>query len=252
MTWEPEQNGACYAVTAQDLSKRYGRRTALDRFTVHIPFGCIAGVLGPNGSGKSTFFRTLAGLVRPDAGEVRVLGETPGWQAMRRIAYLPDRARWYAGHRVEDALRWAARLWPGFARDVAEELLVRMDLEPAMDVSGMSRGEEARLMLALCLARQVPLYILDEPFTGIDILSRERILSALIEMASRREMTVLLSTHEIGEVEGVLDYAVFVRGGRVVLAGAAEDIRADQGSMVDVYRRLFAERGRRHDGPDVR
>ena len=227
------------AVRCESVRKRYGSKWALRDFSVAIPERRITAVLGPNGAGKSTFFRMLCGITRPDAGRVEVLGRTPGWRTNRDIAYLPDRARWYGDLSVGDSFVWAERLLPEFDKERAEQLAAYMGLDPGMKAEGMSRGEEARLMLVLCAARRVPLIVLDEPFAGIDLISRERIVSTLIDILSSREQTVLISTHEISETESLFDYVVFVDNGQVALAGDAERIRAERGSMEQVYRQLY-------------
>ncbi|GIP37000.1 ABC transporter [Paenibacillus sp. J31TS4] len=227
------------AVQCDSLIKTYGGKRALNGFTLSLPANRVTAVLGPNGAGKSTFFRMLTGLTAPDSGSVRVLGHAPGWRTNRQIAYLPDRARWYGNQTVAEALDWGAKLLPGFDRPRAEQLLRYMDLELQMPAEGMSRGQEARLMLTLCIARDVPLLVLDEPFAGIDLISRERIVSALIDNMSDREQTVLISTHEIVETEGLFDYAVFLENGRVALAGETEELRRERGSLEMLYRKLF-------------
>lgn len=229
------------AVTCTDVSKRYGNRMALNGLTLEIPSGGIVGILGPNGSGKSTLFRTLMGITRPDSGNISVLGSVPGWETNAKIAYLPDRARWYADHTVRKALDWGSSLLPNFDRSRALALAHEMNLDLGQSVNGMSRGTEARLMLILCLARQVPLMILDEPFVGIDLISREKIIDALVASATEQETTVLLSTHEISDTESLFDYAVFLRAGRVERHGDADFLRSQYGSMRDIMRNLFRE-----------
>ncbi len=227
------------AVRSENLRKRFGGKPALDGLDAYIPAGRVTGVLGPNGAGKSTFFRMIAGLIRPDHGRLEVLGSEPGWRTNREIAYLPDRARWYRHHTVERALQWAEHLLPGFNRERAEQLLALMGLDPDMKAAGMSRGEEARLMLTLCVARDVAMIVLDEPFAGIDVVSRERIVSALIDNMSDRRQTMLISTHEIDEAESLFDHVVFIERGRLKMAGEAEALRVEHGSMENLYRKLY-------------
>lgn len=227
------------AIQGTGLTKRYGKRNALAGMDIAIPEYSVTAILGPNGSGKSTFMRLLTGMVAPDQGSLRVLGEAPSWRLNGKIAYLPDRARWYEAHSVTEAIEWGARLLPGFDLEQADRLLDTLGLERDMEVRGMSKGQEARLMLALCLARDVPLLVLDEPFSGIDLISRERIVSALIDAFSERKQTVLICTHEIAETESLFDYAVFVKDGRSILSGSVEELRAERGSVQDIYRQLY-------------
>ncbi|MFC7394950.1 ABC transporter ATP-binding protein [Scopulibacillus cellulosilyticus] len=227
------------AVNCNQIAKRYGDKYALEELSISIPENKIVGILGPNGSGKSTLFRMITGLVKPDSGEIEVLGKTPGWKTNRDIAYLPDRARWYPNQTVADAFQWAEQLLPGFDMDNAKDLANFMEMDLDLRANGMSRGQEARLMLILCMARNVPLVILDEPFSGIDVISRERIIEGMIDYLSDRDQTILISTHEIYEVEGMFDYAIFLNQGKAILSEDVEELRAQYGSMHDIFRQFY-------------
>ncbi|THF75122.1 ABC transporter ATP-binding protein [Cohnella fermenti] len=227
------------AIKGEGLTKRYGKRKALDNFDIEVPEYAITAILGPNGAGKSTFMRMLTGLVAPDSGSLTVLGERPSWRQNRLVSYLPDRARWYQGQTVESAIEWGTKLLPEFRRDTAWELAGSLGLEADLETEGMSKGQEARLMLTLCLAREVPLLVLDEPFSGIDMISREKIVLALIDAFATRRQTVLICTHEIAETESLFDHAVFVKDGRAALSGGVEELRSRSGSMQDIYRSLY-------------
>lgn len=233
------------AVNCQHVIKRYRNKYALNKLNVSIPAGGIVGILGPNGSGKSTLFQLLMGFIQPDAGEITVLNKKPSWQTNRDIAYLPDRASWFPEQTVGQAFEWANTFLPGFNMKEAAQLAKMMHIDVDTPTGGLSRGQEARLMLLICIARRVPLIILDEPFSGIDVISRDRIVGGLIDYISgRREQTVLISTHEIYEVESLFDYVIFLDHGKVVLSGEVEQLRAEYGSMETLFRKLYAEEGR--------
>ncbi|WP_274648715.1 ATP-binding cassette domain-containing protein [Paenibacillus humicola] len=226
-------------IVCDRVTKRYGRKTALDSLTVAIPAGRIVGVLGPNGCGKSSLFRTVAGLTKPDSGRVEVLGRSPGWQANGGIAYLPDRARWYPNQTAMKAFEWGQAFLPGFDLKTALRFAELMEVEPDMKFGGMSRGEEARVLLILCMAREVPLILLDEPFAGIDIMSRESIVAGMIDLIEARNQSMLISTHDIHEVEGMFDYTVMLDKGRAAWAGDTEELRAEYGSLHNVFRTMY-------------
>ncbi|MBX5436845.1 MAG: ABC transporter ATP-binding protein [Alicyclobacillaceae bacterium] len=227
------------AVRCEGLTKQYGSKRALDGLTLEVPQGRVVGVLGPNGAGKSTLFRVLAGLVQPDAGRVEVAGQLPGWRTNRQIAYLPDRARWYREHTVRDAFRYAEQFLLGFQPEQALELAAWMQLDLDLRAGDMSRGQEARLMLILCIARRVPVILLDEPFAGIDAVSRARITEGLVARIGGGETTVLVSTHELAEVEALFDHAVFLNAGRVLMQGPADELRRRGGSMQEIMQQLY-------------
>lgn len=231
-----------WAVKCEQITKKYGKKPALNDFNIVIPKNKIVGILGPNGSGKSTLFRMITGLIKPEQGDIEVLGKTPSWQTNREIAYLPDRARWYPNHTVEKAFNWAENFLPDFDRKGAERLARYMDMEMDMQVKGMSRGQEARLMLILCIARHVPIVVLDEPFSGIDVISREHIIEGIIEFLEEREQTLLISTHEIHEIEGLFDYVIMLDKGKAIWAGDTEELRAQYGSMHAVFRAFYKRR----------
>ncbi|MFJ9499675.1 ABC transporter ATP-binding protein [Brevibacillus centrosporus] len=226
-------------VQCVQLSKRYGKKYALNHLDLSIPAGKIVGVLGPNGCGKSTLFRAITGLIAPDEGELRVLGQPPGWQTNRHIGYLPDRARWYPRHTALQAFEWGASFLPGFDLEAAKTFAAYMDVDLEMSLAGMSKGQEARVMLILCMAREVPLIILDEPFAGIDFISREAIISGMIDYLEDREVSILISTHDIQEVEGLFDYIVLMDQGKAIWSGESEELRGQYGSLHDVFRTFY-------------
>lgn len=221
------------------VPKSFKKKAALDHLTVAFPTGQITGLLGPNGAGKSTLLKMLVGLVHPDEGTISVFGQTPGWRNNGEIAYLPDRGRWYELQTVAEALKYAHVIFPAFDLELARKMADSMDLDPAVQISTLSKGLEARLNLILCLARRVKLVLLDEPFSGIDLVSRDKITQNIIDSMLDLPKTIVLCTHEIHEAESIFDHVIFLDQGREVLAGNAEQLRAEKGSIESVYRGLF-------------
>ena len=227
------------AIEIQYLNKSYGSKKALDDLYVSFPEGQITGLLGPNGAGKSTLFKVIVGLVKPQCGNISVFGQHPHWKLNAEIAYLPDRAKWYKVHTIQQALTYALHVLPGFDLPRALQMVNLMKLDLDEQVSALSKGQEARLHIILCLARKVKLVLLDEPFSGIDLLSRERIIQSLIDSMMEQPQTIVISTHEIHEAESLFDHVVFLNKGELILEGNAEALRQEKGSIESIYRGLF-------------
>jgi len=228
-----------YAIELKNVTKSYKKKLALDRLTVAFPTGQITGLLGPNGAGKSTLLKMLVGLVHQDEGTISVFGQSPSWRNNGEIAYLPDRGRWYALQTVAEALAYAEVIFPAFDLDLARKMADSMELDPTAQIRTLSKGLEARLNLILCLARRVRLILFDEPFSGIDLVSRDKITQNIINSMFDLPKTIIICTHEIHEAESIFDHVIFIDKGQMVLADNAEQLRTEKGSIESVYRGLF-------------
>ncbi|MDO0823801.1 ABC transporter ATP-binding protein [Desulfosporosinus nitroreducens] len=227
------------ALEIKHLSKSYGSKIALDDLTVSFPAGQITGLIGPNGAGKSTLLKAIVGLAKPQQGSIGIFGQPAHWKLNSEISYLPDRAKWYKSHTIKQALNYALNILPGFDLPRALEMANLMSLDLDVLVSTLSEGFEARLHIILCLARRVKLVLLDEPFSGIDLLSRETIIQLLINSMLDQPQTILISSHEIHEAESLFEHVVFLNKGQLVLEGNAEALRQEKGSIESIYRGLF-------------
>ncbi|CAA7602688.1 Putative ABC transporter [Acididesulfobacillus acetoxydans] len=221
------------------IEKSFGGHPVLRQVEFALEPGKVVGLLGPNGAGKSTLLKIAVGLLMPDAGQVRVFGEPPSWQSLARIAFLPDRGHFARGLKVEAALAMAARLYDRFDRGLAEAVLKDAHLRPGTRLSELSRGQEARLHLALCVARHPELLILDEPLSGLDILSREAMVETVIGTVSDEAPAVLITTHDLDEVEGHFDEVILLQEGKVVLKAEAESLRVRYGSLRQMYKEVM-------------
>lgn len=220
-----------------NVSKRYGRIEGVQGLSLELHAGQAVGLLGLNGSGKSTTLKLLAGMLFPSQGRVEVLGQPPR-QARGQIVYLSDADNLYAWMTPADARRFMAGLYPDFNPARYQELLGFLEV-PAQGYRSMSRGQRARLRLAMMLARDARLYLLDEPLSGIDVISRDRILKSLV-MEWREDAAVVLSTHEVAEAEGIFDRVVLLKEGRIALDARAEDLRAGGKSVKDAFVEVLA------------
>ncbi|SIS99763.1 ATP-binding cassette domain-containing protein [Alicyclobacillus vulcanalis] len=216
-------------------------RPILRGIHVNVEEAEMVGLLGPNGAGKTTLLRTIAGLIRPAGGTVRVLGEASGWRTLRHTALLPERGQLPGWLTVSEWLRYASGLYPDWDQASAERLVEELKLRATVPIARLSRGEGVRVGLCTCLARQCPVVLLDEPFTGIDFMSRETIASAIVQACAEARRTVVIATHDVREFEPLLDRVLFLREGVIVADESAEEIRAQGRSVASRYREVFSE-----------
>jgi ABC-2 type transport system ATP-binding protein len=216
------------AITAAGLVKTFGPTRALDGLDLDVRTGEVHGFLGPNGAGKSTTIRILLGLMRADAGTVRMLGGDPWTDATelhRRLAYVPgDVTLWpnLSGGEVIDLL---GRLRGGLDRKRRADLLERFDLDPRKKGRAYSKGNRQKVALVAALASNVELLLLDEPTSGLDPLMEEVFREEIRAEKRRGDRTVLLSSHILAEVEALCDRLTIIRDGRAVETGTLADLR---------------------------
>jgi ABC-2 type transport system ATP-binding protein len=213
-------------LSARGLSKRYGKRVAVDGIDFEIPAGRIVGLIGPNGSGKTTTLKAALGLI-PFDGELSVLGLDPRTQRddlMQDVCFIADVAilpRWL---KVGDAIDFVAGVHPRFNREKAERYIANTKLTPSMKVKEMSKGMIVQLHLALVMAIDAKLLVLDEPTLGLDIIYRKQFYQNLLEDYFDEHKTIVITTHQVEEVEHILTDLMFIRDGKIVLAASMEEI----------------------------
>jgi len=210
------------------LGKRYRRLWALADCTLSIPGGHVVGLVGPNGAGKSTLLNLAVGLLAPTAGTIEVLGSPPaaGPAELARVGYLAQDAPVYAGLSVADHLRLGARLNPGWDAELARDRVERLDLDPHQKAGTLSGGQRAQLALTLAVAKRPELLILDEPVASLDPLARREFLADLMEATAEQELSVVLSSHLVADLERVCDYLIVLVGSRVRVAGPVDELLA--------------------------
>jgi ABC-2 type transport system ATP-binding protein len=219
--------------------KKYFKKQALGGIDLTVDSGKIVGLLGPNGSGKTTFLKILAGLVRPSAGSIKICGEGIDCRTRELVAYLPDSDFLYPWMKICDAKKVYSSFFKDFDSEKFDELLEFMKLGRNMSVKSLSRGMTEKLALALTLARDAKLIIMDEPLNGVDPKAREQILGAILK-GFNYESSIILASHHIREVEQILDEAYFLKDGDIILSGNAEDIRDEKKMTLDeVYREVL-------------
>lgn len=224
----------------KDVVKKYLNKTAVDQISCNVERGQIVAVLGPNGSGKTTLMKMIAGLTKPNSGEIKFDGVQIGAKSKARIAYMSTEPYFYSYMTALDVGKYYDDFFEDFDMARYQELLSRMDLGLKDKAKNMSSGQAAKLKIAVTLARKAELYMLDEPLNGIDLIAREHIITTILE-AANENVTIMMSSHLVDELEKVIDHAMFIKDGRLVLSGDAEEIRLKHGkSIVELYKEIYA------------
>ena len=226
-------------VKCTNLCRNFGEIKALNDVNLSLASGRIIGLLGPNGSGKTTLIKILNGLLQPSSGEARIAGNLPGVESKKLISYLPDRGYFPEWMNVGDMIDMFADFYADFDRAKADEMCRALGLERSMRIKTLSKGTREKMQLMLVMSRRARLYLLDEPIAGVDPAAREFIMRTILTNYSE-DGTVLISTHLILDVEQVLDEAVFLRQGSVVLHESVDSIRErTNGSVDQLFREMF-------------
>jgi ABC-2 type transport system ATP-binding protein len=219
---------AAPVLEARSLGQRYGRRRALTDCTLTIPAGHVVGLVGPNGAGKTTLLNLAVGLLRPTTGTIEVLGGRPasGPAQLARVGFVAQDTPTYAGLSVADHLRLGAHLNPGWDAGLAAGRIEALGLDPAQRAGQLSGGQRAQLALTLAIAKRPELLLLDEPVASLDPLARREFLQGLMAAVAEHELSVVLSSHLVADLERVCDYLIVLVAGRVQVAGETDQLLA--------------------------
>jgi ABC-2 type transport system ATP-binding protein len=222
------------AIRIEGLTKRYKKRKAIDEIRFDVPKGSVFGLLGENGAGKSTTIKSILGLIAPDSGRVETLGLNPsrnGLEVRRKVGYVPEQPGLYDWMTVAEIGWFAAGFhprkpggWEEYQRHYVD-LVRRYELPADRKIKALSKGMRAKVGLALALASEPELLVLDEPTSGLDVLVRREFLESMVDLAGEGR-TVLLSSHQIGEVERVASHIALLHQGKLVLAEPLDELKA--------------------------
>lgn len=227
-------------IAFEHVTKRYGRDFALEDSTFSLERGKIYGLLGPNGSGKSTTLKMMAGLVFPTSGNVIINGKKADRKTAADVAYLSELDFFYPSFTVNDMLKYSASQFADFDRTRAEELLDFMKLDRKKKLKQLSKGNRGRLKLVISLARNTPILLLDEPFSGLDPMVRASIVKGLLSYIDFEKQTVVIATHEIDEIEMLLDDVIAIQDGRILAIENVEELRETKGlSILEWMKQIF-------------
>ena len=224
---------------SREVTKVFGSKTAVDHVSLKLEAGHVYAMLGPNGSGKTTWMKMAAGLIKPTSGMVLYRDEPVGIESRRHVAYMSTEPYFYNWMTIKDVGAYYGDFFEDYSAARFRELLGRMELTETMKIRALSSGMMAKLKIAVTMARDAEVYMLDEPFNGIDLLARDEIRASILQFATE-DKVMLLSSHLVEEMEAVADRALFIREGRLVESVDLETMREEQGvSMADRYRQIY-------------
>jgi ABC-2 type transport system ATP-binding protein len=240
-------------IEAHDLTKKYGAHVALDRANFSVQAGRIVGLIGPNGAGKTTALRAVLGLTSYE-GQLRVLDREPFRERaalMRDATFIADVAVLPSWLRVDHAIDFVAGVHPRFRRDRALALLAKTQITGRRRMRELSKGMKTQVHLALSMAIDAKLLVLDEPTLGLDILARRAFYDALVNDYMDDTRTILITTHQVEEVENLLTDVLFIDKGRIVLDSSLEDIATRYAAVAVAADQLVAARAEKpfHERP---
>jgi ABC-2 type transport system ATP-binding protein len=217
------------AVRTAELGKRYGATWALRDCTLEIPAGSVTALVGPNGAGKTTLLHLLIGLGKPTAGTVEVLGLSPrrdAYELLPRLGFVAQDHPLYRNLSIAETFKLVRKLNPGWDERQALGRIDHLGLDAARKIGKLSGGQQAQVALTLALAKQPELLVLDEPVASLDPLARREFLNAVLEAVAETQMTVVISSHIVSELERVCDHLITLADSRTQLAGPIADIVA--------------------------
>lgn len=223
----------------KNLTKQYGKHTALSNISLQIDSGHIIGLLGPNGSGKTTLIKLIAGLLSPTSGELYIKEEPVGTRSKKLISYLPDHTYLNDWMTVKEIIRFFTDFYEDFEPERAYDMLSKLDIDPTRKLKTLSKGTKEKVQLLLVMSRKADLYLLDEPIAGVDPAARDYILNTILSNYDENA-SILISTHLISDIENILDEVIFIKDGCIQMQTSVDDIREhDNKSVNALFREVF-------------
>ncbi|MBR5636275.1 MAG: ABC transporter ATP-binding protein [Pseudobutyrivibrio sp.] len=221
------------------VTKKFLGKTAVDSISMKLEPGHIYAMLGPNGSGKTTWMKMAAGLIKPTSGFIKYNNESVGVESRKHVAYMSTEPFFYDWMTVGDVGKYYQDFFEDFSMEVYDEMLQEMNLEKTLKCKELSSGMMAKVKVAVTMARDAKVYMLDEPLNGIDLLARDEVLNAIIRHAGEDKI-LLVSSHLVEELESVVDYAIFISNAHLVGIYEVEELRQNEGvSLADKYRGIY-------------
>jgi ABC-2 type transport system ATP-binding protein len=224
-----DDGGGAPALRADRLGRRYGQVWGLRDCTLEVPAGVIVGLVGPNGAGKTTLLEMIIGLLEPTEGQVSVFGVTSRSRTAARLAqvgYVAQDHPLYRDFSVADMFHLGRAMNPSWDQQLAQERMDALDIPLKRKIKALSGGQRAQISLTMALAKCAPLLVLDEPVSSLDPVARLEFMRELMASAVDTGLTVIISSHVVAELERLCDWLIVLNGGRVQVAGPADDLLA--------------------------
>ena len=224
-----------------NVYKRIKGKSILNGVTLSVEQGRVLGIMGPNGQGKTTLLNVIQGFLKADKGDIVIDGVAINTNSKESIAYLQDKNIFPKSMKIKEAITLYGNFFEDFNVEKMNYYLEFMNLDRNSKIKDLSKGMSEKFNLSLVLSRKAKLYLLDEPISGVDPVSREKILDAILENLSE-ESSMIITTHYIGELERIFDNVAFLGDGRIIEYDEAENLRAKYNASIDeVYRKIFSE-----------
>lgn len=224
-----------------NVSKKFVKKVALDDVSMTLEPGHIYALLGPNGSGKTTWMKMVAGLIKPTSGQILYNNVPIGIDSRKEIAYMSTEPYFYEWMTVKDVGKYYQDFFEDFSMQKYCELLYEMELTFDMKLKTLSSGMMAKLKIAVTMARDAKIYMLDEPLNGIDLIARDEVIKSVLRAASPDKI-LIISSHLVEELESVVDTAIFIKYGKLVGIYELEQLRINESiSVADKYREVYGK-----------
>ena len=226
-------------IEVKNITKKYKKVKALDNISFNILEGKITCILGTNGVGKSTILKTISGLEKADSGEILIDGEKINNNIYSKLAFVPDIDIHFNQLNIKETFDFMNVFYKNWSNEKAYEMLNEFKLSDNNKICNLSKGNKARVKIILGFAQESKYILLDEPFSGIDIFKREEIIKMIVRYM-RDDQSIVITTHEIPEIEAIVDDVIFIEGGKVACQFNAEEIRESENmSIVDKMREVY-------------
>lgn len=226
----------------KNISKKYGKNLVLDNFSYNIESGNIIGILGPNGSGKTTLLKIIKGYLLPSSGEIFLDGKKIDYLSNSQISYLPDVNFMDENLTVEKGIYLFNNFFEDFRVDKMISMLELMKLDKNKKIKELSKGMKEKYNLALILSRKARLYIIDEPISGVDLISRDEIINFIVTNIEE-DTTMIITTHFAEEMDKIFDEIIYLNDGKIIESGKIDDlIEKYELSITDIYRTILGRK----------